>query len=552
MRKSMRVTGDVVRIGRGSDNEVQLPDIRVGLHAATLSDRAGGLFIRQAGDMPLRINDASYESAAVAPPDRIQIGPYALDMAVPPEGVDAALTVELIQPLGDAMQRLKAESRLALANAGARWSKRGWSWLLFLLVAIIGLAAPLVLAPLSRVATGPTAVPRPGAGQFVTLSWDTGTISNPHHFFADDCATCHRAAFASVPDSACLSCHAGIGNHFAADVDAGTARQALATMRCAACHREHRGLQGLVVTADALCESCHANLAETAPKTDVRDVTGFPSGHPDFRVTLVAEAAKPRLTRIMLGATPRPQDHPGLKFSHAAHLDPRGFLTPSGHKVMVCADCHVPDPGGKGFEPITFEGQCQSCHTLKFDAALPWREVPHGNVAAVVTAVDDFYAHIALEGGINDRSAPALVRRPVGTPLPQNAAAPRREALAWARQRAARALAIVFDDKNGCGYCHVTSRSADGGFTVAPVMLLTRFLPEAQFDHSKHAALDCSACHASRTSTMSSDVLVPGIKTCTACHGGEDASFRTRSTCISCHLFHRQEFGPMRTASVGQ
>jgi hypothetical protein len=545
MRKSQIVTAEAIRFGRGSDNEVQLADIRVGLHAAALTEREGGLFIEPTGDVPLRINDASATSATVAPNDRINLGPYAIIILEPPQGRDAALTVELVQPLGDAMERLVAESRIGLARAGM--SRRRWSWALFLVLAILGLALPLAVHPLERIVGSSMAVPSIGAVDYVTMSWNTGAISNPHRFFAQDCATCHRGAFASVADSACLACHSDIGNHLAADLDVGTARPDLASMRCADCHQEHRGLRGLVITADALCVNCHATLAKTAPKADVRDVTGFPAGHPQFRATVVADAAKPAFARMLLGGSPTPADHSNLVFSHAAHLVPTGFLAPSGHKVMGCADCHLPEPSGQGFLPITFEGQCHSCHDLKFDADLPWREVPHGDAAGVKNAVQDFYARRALEGGVLDPDAPAVARRPVGTPLPAPSAAPRREALAWASARANDAMAIIFDDKRGCGYCHVTDRSG-GAFTVAPVVMRTRFLPEARFDHAKHTALDCTACHASRQSEKSSDVLVPGIQSCTACHGTERADVKTQSTCTSCHIFHRSELGPMKTA----
>ncbi len=113
----------------------------------------------------------------------------------------------------------------------------------------------------------------------------------------------------------------------------------------------------------------------------------------------------------------------------------RGLLTPNGRKVMVCADCHIPDPSGQGFQPITFEAQCHSCHDLKFDTALPWREVPHGDAAAVKNAIGDFYARIALEGGVQDPDAPAIVRRPVGSPQ-EPTEAERKDALAWSGRRA--------------------------------------------------------------------------------------------------------------------
>jgi predicted CXXCH cytochrome family protein len=545
MRKSQTVTADRISFGRGTDNEVQLSDIRVGLHAVVLSLREAGLFIERAGEEPLRVNGASAANATLRRNDKISLGPYEIVIQEPGPGFDAALTIELVQPLGDALERLMAQNRMSLGQTG--WSKRGLSWTLFLAFAVLGLLAPLLVFPFGNGVKSARSVPTPGLVDFVSMSWNAGAISNPHRFFAIECATCHRGAFSAVPDGACLTCHSNVGDHLSQTADVGPLRSALGATRCAECHEEHRGVNSLVITAERLCASCHSSLGDKAPQLGVKNVGAFPAQHPQFSATLVADASKPSFVRVPLDSKPPPQDHSNLVFSHAAHLVEKGFLTPSGQKIMTCTDCHIREPGGQGFQPITFEGQCHSCHDLKFDADLPWREVPHGDVAAVETAVSDFYGHMALKGGVKDPDAPAFVRRPVGKPE-EPPPAQRDGVLAWANQRAATAMSIIFDEKRGCAYCHVTSRSGDK-FTVANVVLRARFLPQAEFDHSKHEALDCADCHDARHSEKSGDVLLPGIDTCVSCHGVERASFKVQSTCTSCHLFHRREFGPMKTVN---
>jgi hypothetical protein len=303
-------------------------------------------------------------------------------------------------------------------------------------------------------------------------------------------------------------------------------------------------LQSLVIREGAFCIDCHRSLAETMPNARLRDVRGFPGGHPQFRATLVRDAAARSFERASLGSDPKPVDHPNLVFSHAAHLVPEGFPA-LGYKPMVCADCHVPEPGGEGFLAITYNGKCQHCHALKFDAELPWKEVPHGDDARVEAEVEGFYASIALkEGGpAGDVPAPQIERR-----LPDSASTPPSDApgrRAWVRQKSVQALGLIFDEKRGCFYCHVPDR-ARGQFKVSPVLMLTRFLRPARFDHAQHTPLECSDCHDALHSPSSSDVLVPGIERCITCHGAETASFKAQSTCTSCHVFHRQEFGPMR------
>ena len=563
MRRSHRVTGDSIRFGRGTDNEVALSDIRVGLSAAVLHRREDGLFIEQTGDTPLRMNGGSIRSAQIGPGDAILIGPYRIEIGAPPEGVDAAFSVELVQPIGDALQRLTRQSRTRLDQT--HLSKRRISWVLFLTVIALCLAIPIIAYEIGGPATAPTAIPPGGgiAGSF-RASWNPGAISNQHRYFAQQCGTCHRGAFSAVKDSACLTCHSAIGNHISplAGLGLRMARAHLQQSRCADCHVEHRGLDGLVIREARLCVDCHRTLAKTAPEAGILDVSGFPKGHPQFRATVVANAAVnnamganaavndamganapgPRFIKVSLGGAPKPADHPGLHFSHHDHLRPEGFPV-LGYKPLVCKDCHVPAPGGQDFLPITYKAQCERCHRLTFEAALPWQQVPHGDDKGVAAAVEGFYAALVIEKGIpQDTGSPGITRLIPGTaapaPLPQNARG-------WVAQKTKEALAVIFDPKRGCFECHF--RAADKGpFRVAPVRMLTRFLPAARFTHAKHAAVPCEDCHAARASQSSADVLIPGIKRCTTCHGAENASFQAQSTCTSCHIFHRPEFGPMR------
>ena len=550
MRRSHIVTGESIRFGRGTDNEVPLPDIRVELTAAALRERPEGLFIERLGNSPLRVNGETTGAALVGPGDEILIGPYKIVLSNPPDGLDAALSVELVQGVGDSLQRLMAESRIGLDQTGL--SKRRASWILFATLTILCLAVPIVLYSMQAGLRGGTSVPADSNHTFLGIAWSPGEISNPHRYFAQNCAACHQGAFALVKDSACLTCHSRIGNHveWVGESDRNPVHQRLQATRCADCHEEHRGLRSLVIREGALCVGCHRSLTETMPSAGVRDVHGFPDGHPQFRVSVVADAGTRRLTRIDLDAQPKPADRPNLVFSHAAHLIPVGFPA-LGYKPMACADCHAPEPSGQGFLPITFKGQCQRCHAQKFDAALPGKEVPHGDDERVTTEVEGFYASMALKEGGPGGAAPApeIERRlPNSLSPPPSDPAGRR---AWVRQQTTRALGIIFDEKRGCFYCHVPD-PARGQFHVAPVLILTRFLLPARFDHAKHAPIECDHCHDTRHSQASSDVLVPGIVTCVTCHGAESATVKARTTCTSCHIFHRQELGPMRQVMAGE
>jgi predicted CXXCH cytochrome family protein len=545
MRRAHIVEAASIRFGRGTGNEVPLVDLRVELAAAALNEQREGLFIEKLGDAPLRINGRTTASARVVPGDRVQIGPYEVVFGEPPAGCDAAFSIELTQATGDALQRLTRTARMGLDQT--HLSMRRASWAFFAVLLVIALVAPIAAYWVGHRATSSTAVPPSGPASLIAALWNPGELSNQHRFFAEHCATCHEGAFARVKDGACLTCHSGIGNHLAAAVAAGPVRARLEGTRCAECHQEHRGLDSLVIREPSLCLDCHRTLAEEAPRSGILDVKGFPDGHPQFRATIVADAAASRFEKVEIGATPKPVDHPGLTFSHAAHLVEAGWPA-LGYKPLVCADCHKPDAAGQGFRAIAYKGECQRCHALKFDIALPWAEVPHGDDSGVQSAVEGFYALAAFRGDIPPQPAPAPERLVPGSAAPPPSPPPA-DARAWVEQKTQAALQVVFDAKRGCFYCHAADASR-GPFRVAPVKLLDRFLLPAVFDHAKHLPVACADCHAARHSESSADLLVPGIDRCLTCHGAGTAAFKVTSTCTSCHVFHRKEFGPMRMSAA--
>jgi predicted CXXCH cytochrome family protein len=573
MRRSRRVDAMQLRFGRGTGNEVQLPDIRVDLAAAALFPHSGVLTIEALGPSPLRVNGRSTRSASIGLGDEILIGPYRIQLSEPPPGCDAALLIELAQPSGDALARLMSQARIG--GKGAAFGKRAAAWTGFLIIGFVFLAGPMIVfffgsLPFSRSTPGDA-----GALAPVAMLWEPGELSNSHRFFAANCATCHRAPFARVPDDACLGCHGGVGSHTEATTEIGDMRHAFAATRCTQCHQEHRGSRALVVSENRLCVQCHGSIARSAPAAGTRDVSGFP-GHPQFRVTLVADAAGPRFERVELGGTPSPRDRPGIKFSHKAHLDTIGAKSLGDRQVKGCADCHTPEPAGEGFLPITYNRQCQRCHALDFERqALPWpnARVPHGDDIGVASSVWNFYAGKALQGGITEAPGPATIRRVPGAPTPGAAESAAGDAQAWVAEKTEVALrTIIFDEKRGCAYCHLGTGpqgafdlssilpvgvtppgQASGqapGRIIAPVVMRTRFLPQARFNHAKHAAVECDECHAARRAETSGTVLIPGIENCLACHGSEHTGLRAESTCITCHRFHHGGFGPMRAAGA--
>jgi hypothetical protein len=570
MRRSQHASGPRIGLGRGTDNEVPLADIRVGLHIAALVPRDNGIAIEKLGNSPLVINGVSVDSTALKPGDEILLGPYRIEILAPPEGCDGAIQIELVQPMGAALERLNAGARIGLERAGA--SKRIYAWTGFLVIAVVCLAVPIIVFTNGLIPTWHRNVPSPKVPTLIGLSWNPGQFSNAHRFIGANCATCHQGAFAQVADKACLACHTTVGRHAPHGLNLGSAGVELGTLRCADCHSEHRGLDGSVISEARFCLGCHTNLDKTAPGAQVKDVLGFPKGHPQFRATLVADATEGKTVRAELGTTPPPLDHPDIKFSHKAHLDTLGDTVLGDRQIKGCADCHVPDPSGLTFLPITYKNQCASCHELTFDkVALPWPDakVPHGDDTGVIAAVWNYYAGLALQGDTPApaaSTAPQIERRSAGAAAPPVPGPPPADSQGWVTAKSAAALRIVFDDRRGCAYCHY-SRSTDGAWdtdkilanslppkadtphVVAPVMMRTQFLPSARFDHASHRGMTCEDCHAARQAQTSSEVLIPDLNNCVKCHGSENAALHAQSTCITCHVFHHNEFGLMRVTA---
>jgi predicted CXXCH cytochrome family protein len=534
-RRTVEADAPVLHLGRGPGNEVGLPDLRVALIAAELSPDAGGMRLRATAPGDVRVNGKSTTNALVVSGDEIRIGPYKLTLDTPGAGYDAAIAIELVDPPGDDLARLRKTSRIGLERT--RLGKRLPSWMLFLLLVVFGLAIPVG----SFLGWGPQradhAVPKPGWTRVADLSWTVGEISDAHKHFAADCGACHQRAFASVPDSACAACHTGLPGHATGDA---VRKAGLDNAGCGDCHTEHRGAQASILRDDRLCTDCHTGGDGRMAGSHLRAVTGFPEGHPPFRVTVLKDTTGPVLERVDLSGPTPPKNLATLKFPHDAHLKTGGVLSPKGLVKLDCASCHAPDAGRQGFLPTRFETDCGWCHTLKFDPKAPERTVPHGDPEAVHAYLRDAYARIALEGGDAEIAA-GLPRLRVGQPVTE---AERLELRAWVQQRVDAAVDLVFDPRRGCGSCHIATRKG-ATVSIEPVIVLDSHLPKTRFDHGQHFTMGCGECHKAEQSTSSSDVLIPNLDTCVACHGAANATLKVPSDCTSCHGFHIHGTAPM-------
>ena len=534
--------GEILTIGRAANQAIFLPDLRAALeHARVISNGSGKYRVESLIFAGVRVNEHIEQQVNVGAGATIEIGSTRITIIDPPKDFEAAVEVG---PIDKEELKARAEATKLATTLGETWlNKRRFSWGFFLLFAVLGLALPIFAHYQPGFGDSNLVRGNQALGQSI---WEAGEIASPHHFFGQDCLQCHGEAFEVVQDDKCLTCHSKTLAH--AD-QAKFPLWELAESRCAWCHRDHNGVDGLVREDQMLCSDCHKDLRQnTSGESKLADVSDFLNDHPQFMVNLPKWNAEGDFTpvRELMGAKALVENS-GLKFPHDVHLDPKGLNAVDGKKVLDCDSCHQPEIGGATMKPVNFETMCQECHRLDFDIQAPDRQVPHGNVAEVLYSLDEFYAKRAIEGGYNDVTAPVTVRtrRRPGQEMTREE---REQAVAWSRQKARQVTEALFLGR-ACTVCHTVTVEPDspkGPWVVAPVRVAGVWFEKARFTHAKHITMDCASCHNARGSKSSADLLIPDITNCRSCHGGEHAKGLLSSTCIACHGFHQYD-QPLRT-----
>jgi hypothetical protein len=554
-------------LGRGTDSDLFLKDLRVNYHHAEIVKRDFDLVIEAVDGSSLRIDEVPVERAALAPGSEVEVGPYRLQVLPDEPGADLTLTLELVVPPPSSDTTSLADPRRTRLE-GTWLQKRPLSWALFAALIVIGLALP-ILAHRTPTPEAPATERSPGLLAGINQLWLVGELAASHRLLTDNCEACHEVPFVPVRSQACASCHQTIQHHFE------TERFQFARFEptnCMGCHMEHRGPKGVIPTWQSLCADCHRDLS-TQQETALLDVADFGSAHPEFRPSVIVNPESGRIERVAIGEPDFPPENSNLRFPHDIHLAevceaPAGGATDQASLAMrqactviqmaqqrmqkealECVDCHVPEPGGVNMLPVRMQDHCAMCHRLEFDPAAPGRVLPHGQPDEVIAVIRDFYVARAVRGAPLVEPAQTGVRlRPGETaaaePAPQ---APAPDPVRRGEEFATQKLDTVFG-RSLCGVCHeitTPEQSARGEWEVRPVKVAALWMPKARFDHGAHKTTPCLTCHEATTSATSEDVLMPAIEDCRACHGGEHARTAIPSTCIMCHVYHLEGQQPM-------
>jgi hypothetical protein len=406
--------------------------------------------------------------------------------------------------------------------------------------------------------------------------FNPGPISSSHARFANDCKQCHRAAtdepnltpaqfkttlgkrfrhglvFESI-DRNCEACHLKEGGRTHTFHEANV----LQNRSCSACHQEHRGPGPLKLVASANCVSCHGS-ADTMEASAEKGMHLSPAAfhrHPHGPQQVAFDLPRPTrgytqtFSAFWQGhpefqLTREPMRDPDvLRFNHQRHFAPDIPLV--NGKKLGCNYCHTPDLEGRFYQRISFGANCQACHSLQFDAANPDLTLPHGNATAVrgfLRSLPTQYADLAVKHGITDqkqiqafvakqikqlrdrvRSGEELERQVFFTTNPYRAD--------WNPPPQVRASFY------GCAFCHEVKPVPNAAPTVTKPVFVDRWMPQANFNHAKHAGIKCDDCHHATQSRDTSDVLMPIKANCVTCHS---PAGKVVAECITCHTYHGQ------------
>ncbi|MBY8976273.1 cytochrome c3 family protein [Rhodobacteraceae bacterium NNCM2] len=580
-RRETVLQGAEIRMGRGSPMEINLPEIDVDYHHATVVDDGGALRITAVGENGLTSGKKRVHDIVLAPGVTVRIDRFEFSAEPGRDGADHVLVMKVLPEVQSA--RVARREKRALVDVLP--SRRLLSWVFA--IAILGV---FIIWPMSAVLTRTT----PEKGEVVLSDrgkdevrkphpmealWITGPLSKAHAEIGGECGSCHLRPFEKTTDAACLSCHATTENHI---TPAGHPQASLDGMQCSDCHKEHNGGESPVVSSASLCADCHADIVAVAPETKLRPISTFLSDHPNFEpeiITAVERGDDGKLHPVLL-PKPFPKDAvleeiSGLRFPHDKHLAKDGVALISGKQPLACNDCHQVEADGNLMRPIRMERDCGGCHQMAFAPAGTAISLPHADEAGIAKIVHDYFFERVAEGEVELPAEKSSNRRRLGR-RDRNLGG---EALteAWAAEESERQLDAIFGTTL-CATCHEAQKVGDAatasGWLVQPALLQRQWMPRANFSHKRHEEMECTSCHAAPESKAATDVLMPQISTCRECHkieagredpllaylgslgAAEEAPLQSAPVgkknapveCVTCHGFHVEGKEPMSPA----
>jgi predicted CXXCH cytochrome family protein len=564
--RTSRVDDDLLKIGRDPDCDIRLNDLAVALHHATIEQvSASKIGVSAEAGLTVEIDGSTTQFGQIdlSIGGAVKVGPFLLRI-LPPEFGSEDVPVDIQRADTDAEDDRFDTRRFALQSVMP--GKRTMSWVLTLLVLAIFLVWPIISFYQNR-----GDADRMAMGFHPDVMWSSGDLSSAHAALTSNCQACHVQPFQPVQDNACKACHVTVHDHAPLNLMQRATPQ-LAGLRgfqqsirdtfgqtsgrCVECHTEHEGPQRMVPTPQQFCADCHTDLRARLPQTRLANASDFERQHPEFQPLVLTrwDNGQPHYQRVALNQ--RPLEMSNLKFPHALHLSTTNGVAQAARanglgQQLECSSCHTPTPDGARFQYVDMQRNCGTCHSLSFDRiGGTLRTLRHGSPEQVIADIRGLYR--AGGPAFPPELSPGGRTRP-GDVNQIRAAVQFARAQADTTQRGERAIQAIFTGDNGtCSECHVVVPPPPGtlNYRIAPVQFTSRYIFHGWFDHRAHLIVQrpgqrrlegsagCLSCHNANASSSSSDVLLPNLASCRACHGGERTSLPVPSTCAMCHDYH--------------
>lgn len=569
--RDAQATRDVVTVGRAATNDIALPDLGVDpehLYIQHSSD--GRVQVTATGSSGFMVGRRRSKEAVIDPDQGgdIAVGGHRIATSRDSGGA-IVLTVQRVSAISKAAE--ERDEAKAFSLRGLVPAKRSTAWVLALSVLFAFLAIPVWAAFQKQHQPARTIYAATS-----DASWSSGPLSQAHHALEGNCEACHKKAFVSVRDETCQSCHKDVHDHAApgrlakARETPGFGGKILASVAktfgkegpgsCVACHTEHEGAGPMPATAQAFCSDCHSTLNQRLTDTKLPNAGDFGTQHPQFRPLIaMVPGAKPVMARASLDSMP--MDDSGLKFTHKLHLDTRGGVAAMARSLkaskgygdaLVCADCHTPTADRVRFQPVDMEKNCQACHSLAFDTiGGTVRTLRHGDTAQMTADLRAFYRSTSPARPIN---LAGMERRRPGSYAQGQVYSAYFGAVGARGSAGDKAVRAVFSPGGACYDCHLVKPPGAGSpdWSVGPVNQPIRYMMHGWFDHNAHSTQTCASCHTkAANSAKATDLLLPDLKSCRSCHGGEASASKVPSSCAMCHGYHGKEDAPWKPKQGG-
>ena len=136
-RRETLLEGAELRVGRGADVDVNLPDVDVAYHHATLAETAEGLVLTAVGGSVIEVNGSPVEKVVMSAGVSARIGMYELQGEKAPDHADCAIALTKLDLEDIVVDELPQQIAHSLP------SRRRLSWLAVIAVLALFVAWPL-------------------------------------------------------------------------------------------------------------------------------------------------------------------------------------------------------------------------------------------------------------------------------------------------------------------------------------------------------------------------------------------------------------------------